>query len=129
MDILEETNQEHEDIRSKIILGIIIYINDLRKMNHQIILLIDTNEGFTSRDYGLAKLTQHTNMTDPIFNRHDNSLEPNTYTRGSQRMDFHFCTPQIEEYIVRCGIIPTDLLTSSDHRSVYLDINILSFLK
>lgn len=68
-------------------------------------------------------------MTDHIFNKHGNCLESNTYKRDSQTIDFCFCTPHVEEFIFRCGITPFDLLTSSDHRGIYLDINILAYLK
>ena len=69
------------------------------------------------------------NLTDPIFNKHDSHLEPNSYKRGSSRIDYAFCTPHIEKFIIRCGINPFDLFISSDYRALYLDINILSYLK
>ena len=68
-------------------------------------------------------------MTVPIFNKHGNIVQPNTYKRGSQRIDFWFCTPHIEEYRIRYGIIPFDLLTSSGYHGIYLDINIILYLK
>ena len=69
------------------------------------------------------------NLTDPIFNKHDSHLEPKTYKRGSSRIDYAFCIPHIEKFIIRCGITPFDLFTSSDHRGLYLNINIFSYLK
>ena len=69
------------------------------------------------------------NLTDPIFNKHDSHLEPNSYKRGSSRIDYAFCTPHIEKFIIRCGITPFDFFTSSDHRGLYLNINIFSYLK
>lgn len=68
-------------------------------------------------------------MTDSIFNKDDNSLEPNTYKRVIQRIYICFCTSHIEEYIIHCGITPFDLLTPLDDRDIYLDINILLYTK
>ena len=66
-------------------------------------------------------------MTHPILKKHGNHLESNTYERGSQRIDFF--TSHIEQYIKRYGIMPFDIFNFSHHSSVYVDINILTFLK
>ena len=34
-----------------------------------------------------------------------------------------------EKYITRCGILPFDTISPTDHRRIYLDVNILNFLK
>ena len=68
-------------------------------------------------------------MTDPIFNKHGNHLEPNTHKNGVSRIDYAFCTPHLEKFIIRCGITPFDLFTSSDHRDLYLDVKKLSYLQ
>ena len=109
--------------------GLICFINDLRKSIHEIILLLDDNETFSYNKCILAKLVQQTNITDSIFNKYDSSLKSITYKRDSQRIDFCFCTPHIEKYLIRCGITPFDLFTSTDHREIYLNINILLYLK
>ena len=127
-DSLEESNKEHEEILSSTIIDTIIFSKYLRKQSHAVIILINDKEYFTSNHYDLVKLTQQSNVTKITFNKHDNNLTPNTYKRRSQGINFFF-TPRIEEYIVRCGVIPFDLFSYSDHRGVYLDINILCFLK
>ena len=108
---------------------LIIFTNELISPNHEVILLVDANEAFISSEYGLTKLTRKTNLTDPIFNKHGSHLEPNTHKSGISRIDYAFCTPHIEKFIIRCGINPFDLFTSSDHRGLYLDVNIFSYLK
>ena len=56
-------------------------------------------------------------------------MEPFTYKNGSKRIDFTFCTQIIDTYITRCGILPFDTISPTPHRGIYLDINILDFLK
>ena len=82
-DIFKERNQETEDIRSKRIQGLIIFTNKLISPNHEMILLVYTNEAFTSSECGLSKLTRKTNITDQIFNKHGSHLEPNTHKSTS----------------------------------------------
>ena len=46
---------------------LIIFTNELISPNHGLILLVDSNEAFISSECGLSKITQKTNLTDPIF--------------------------------------------------------------
>ena len=101
---------------------LIIVTNELISPSHEVILLVDTNEAFIFSECGLSKLTRKTNITDPIFNKHGSHLEPNTYKRSISRIDYAFYTPHIEKFIIRYGIIPFYLFTSSDHRGLYLDV-------
>ena len=105
--------------------GLICFINDLRKSFHEAILLLDDNETFSYNECIVAKFTQQTNITGSIFNKYNSSLKSNTYKCDSQRIEFCFFTPYIEKYVIRCGITPFDLFTSSDHREIYLNIHIL----
>ena len=108
---------------------LIIFTNELISYTHEVILLVDTNEAFISSERGLTKLTRKTNLTDPIFNKHGSHFETNTYKRGSSQIDYAFCTPHFEKIIIKRGITPFDLFTSSNHRGLYLDIKCLSYLK
>ena len=58
---------------------LIVFINDLCSPNHEVIHLNDSNGTCISRKCHLLKLTQQTNITDPIFNKHGINLESNTY--------------------------------------------------
>ena len=106
---------------------LIVFINDLSSPHHEVILLLDANETFISSECVLSKLTRKTSITDPIFNKRGNNLKPNTYKRGISRIDFCFCTPHIKDFIISCEMTPFDLFTSSDHRGIYLDVNILAY--
>ena len=67
-------------------------------------------------------------MIDLIMIRHglDNNL--NTHKRLSCRMDC-LCTPGLEKYICKYDILPFDLITSSDDRSIYIDIYLQKILQ
>ena len=101
---------------------LIIVTNELISPNHEVILLVDTNEAFIFSECGLSKITRKTNITDPIFNKHGSHLESNTHKSGISRIYYAFCNPHIKKFIIRCEITLFDLFTSSDHRGLYLDV-------
>ena len=128
-DIMEERNIEHMNIRAKIIKkDINIFMAILIKQNHEVITFIDGNEQFIPGNKGISKLTSHPAMLDPLLYRHNLKYEPHTHKRGSFRIDFVVCTKIINQYITKCGILPFDTVTVSDHRPFYLDVNMFAFL-
>ena len=52
-----------------------------------------------------------------------------TYNRGTHRIDYIFGTPNIIPYILNGGILLYHFLTMTDHRSLYIDIDLPRFLK
>ena len=60
---------------------------------------------------------------------HGVNREPKTYIRGIERMDYFFCTPKLLKYIIRCGILPFDMVTTAAYRGAYLDIKLRKFLQ
>ena len=74
-------------------------VNSLKYPLHQVIILIDTTEVFVSKTGDVARLLRYTNMIDPIVMNHGFKNEPNTYKRGSNRIDFCFCTIGISPFI------------------------------
>ena len=67
-NIIKETNQENEKIRSKHICGLISFINGFNKSNREVILLLDINEYFSSSESGLTQLTQQSTNTEEVYN-------------------------------------------------------------
>ena len=107
---------------------LIIIIND-KKTENEIILMIDANEGISESNSGIRKLLIKTQMCHPIFLQHGSKNEPNTYARGSRRIDFVFCTSNISQYIIQSGILPFDSIATTDHRALYIDIKLKEDLR
>ena len=101
---------------------------ELITQNHEIITFIDGNKQFISGNNGISEVTSHQSMLDPLLYRHNIKYEPHIYKRGSYRIYFAVCTKAINQYITKCGILPFDTVTVSDHRPFYLDVNIFAFL-
>ena len=83
----------------------------------------------TKTNSGISNLISFTQLCDPIFIIHGEHKEPNTYIRGSDRIDYILCTPKLLKYILRCGILPFEMATTADHRGEYLDIRLCKFLQ
>ena len=56
--------------------------------------------------------------------RYDTSSKPNTYSRDSGRIDFILVSKRLKKYITNIGILPFGDLVFSDHRPMFLDINL-----
>ena len=76
-----------------------IFIAQLIKQHHDVIMFIDVNVKFILGNNGVSKLTSYPSMIDPFIDRHNIKYEPHTYKRGLFRMDFLFCTKIINQYI------------------------------
>ena len=92
---LEQQYQEEVNLRAKLINNLGLYINNLRQQQHEIILMIDANESMTKTNSGISNLISLTQLCDPIFMLHGEHKEPNTYIRGSDRIDYILCTPTL----------------------------------
>ena len=120
---------EKENILSLTVTHLITFINKLTKLHHEIIIGTDTNEPFTSNAGDIARLYKQCNIIDPISIKHGTKDEPNTYARGLDRIDFLFCTSIIHKFITKYGILPFCSIVISDHRRLYLDADIVQYLR
>ena len=68
-------------------------------------------------------------MTDLITNKHKIRNEPTTYKGGNQRIDYVLCTNILTSFIKLYDILPFDFIITSDHRDLYIDIDLALFLK
>jgi hypothetical protein len=52
----------------------------------------------------------------------------NTCSRSNNRLDYVLCTHGVAPSIWRCGVLPFNFVISSDHRGVFIDVDIDEFL-
>ena len=115
---MEEINIEHINIRDKMINDINNFLAELIFRHHEVIIFIVANEPFIPGTRGIAKLISHPQILDPLISIHGGDLESYTHKNGSKRIDFTFCTQIIDKYIIRCGILPFDTISPTDHRGI-----------
>ena len=120
---------EEESIASLTITQLTIFIAKLTKLNHEVIIGIDAKESFTNNAGDIARLCKKCHLIDPISTKHGTTGEPNSYARGTERIDYFFYTSIIYNFIKKCGIFPFCSIITSDHRGLYIDIDITQYLR
>jgi hypothetical protein len=104
-------------------------INELRQQGQEIIVMMDANNTLQNTRSALTKWTAETKLIDPLVQRHGTEGEPPTYARGSKRIDYILVSENLSEYVISCGILPLHNICFSDHRALYIDIDLQAFLK
>ena len=66
-DILEERQQEHENIRGKMIKDLINFIHSLSACSREIVICIDTHEEFIPGKSDTAKLVKFIDLIYPPY--------------------------------------------------------------
>ena len=99
-----------------------------RNNGHGIIVLIDANESLTKHNSKFAKWIQTMELTDPITLRHGPAAQPASVDHGSTRIDFILTSADLNQYIKAAGILPRFHFIDSDHRALFLDLDLDQYL-
>jgi endonuclease/exonuclease/phosphatase (EEP) superfamily protein YafD len=62
------------------------------------------------------------------IHKHKHVHTPPTQNSGSTQIDFIFMSSAAAEFMLRCGILDFNAIFSSDHRPLYINIDILGLL-
>ena len=119
--LLRDKGIPHPNPRRQFYRDLDAVLTTLRSQNHSIILAGDFNESIGDDDCLDRLITKH-NLCNSIACR-PGPYTTTTYSRGSKCLDYIFITPDLVPSIRQCGILPVDSIFTSDHRTVYLDIN------
>ena len=101
-------------------------LTDWKNANIDIVLMIDANAGITDKQ--LQKISQSAQLYDIMSSRHGMNC-PRTYVRGNKRIDYILGTKNIVNAISKCGILAFNTGIISDHRALWLDLEINLLLK
>ena len=95
----------------------------------EIIVCIDANE--STRKEGVSKLKlfrENTGLEDIHGYLHSDLEETPTYAEGSKQIDYILASPRVLQATNRGGILPINYMAQSDHRTLYIDIDIKEIL-
>ena len=76
---------------------------------------------------GISKIACSLSLVDALREYHSQELPP-TYARGTRCLDYALATPIVADAIARCGYEAFNSRHSSDHRAMYIDLNMLGSL-
>jgi hypothetical protein len=114
--------------RKQLITDLITEIQKWQRSGADIILGGDFNEKLGDSPEGLARLITKCELVDPHAANHGTAQEPSTYSRGTKRLDYVFISPRVLPFIQHCGIDPFHQIIFTDHRGMFLDVDIKGLL-
>ena len=110
-------------IRKQIISDLTIIINKWKVKNYKTVLTIDANEAFDrrKRDYNtcIRFPTNWSNNENPRLHRGARNMPTRIRTNW-----FILYTLKNSEFVTTSNITPYNMITPSDHRGIFIDINI-----
>jgi exonuclease III len=127
---LRAEGNEQPDPRKQFLTDLSAYIKGLRKDNHAILLMMDANESTRAHNSQITKFLEECDMVDLHENQHRNLHgKPNTYIRGKECIDMIAGTVDVAEEVERAGIEAFYQTFYSDHRGLFIDMNMNKLLK
>ena len=126
-DILKIQNP---DPRKQLLTDLSIELSRLRKEGYEILLQIDANESTDSVNSALHTFMRNNKLLDLHLFRHQSfeTPTPATYDRGRRKIDFMFGTQLVANNIHRIGIHAFSEIFISDHRGLYVDLDLETLL-
>jgi exonuclease III len=94
--------------------------------HHYVILMLDANESIEESPSQISKFLQETNLIDiiPLFHALEGSINTHIRSKKDRRIDFIFASPPLVPLIQKCGYLPFHQALDSDHRAIFVDINL-----
>lgn len=116
------------DPRKTFIKDLITEVKRWQSEGAQVILGGDFSENLGETSDGLANLVSTCGLTDIHAQFHGIEGEPATYVRGQKRVDYVFAMAGVLPFVRACGIEAFFTTVHSDHRGLFLDLDLLGLL-
>ena len=100
------------------------HIQECQHNGHDILLCLDANDTTLKKNSGLRRLITTCSLLDVHKALHPQQMIP-SHRRGSAKIDFILASPRVLQCITRAGILPVDEAYGSDHRLMFVDIDIV----
>ena len=113
------------DPRKKVIDDLLQTLQQDISQGNEIILCGDFNEAIGSKDATHDRLEQ-IGLTNILTERIGDL--PRTFIRGKACIDHFYTTSRVAEAITSVGIAPFNFFLPSDHRAIYIDLNLKDIL-
>ncbi len=110
--------------RAVFIDDLIEYIQECQLQGQDIILCLDANETIQKTHSGLRRLITAYSLLDVHETLHPQTALP-SHRRDLGKIDIILALPRILPCVSRAGILPMDEAYGSDHRLLFIDIDIL----
>jgi hypothetical protein len=126
--LLRLNGNPNPDPRKSAIIDLIVEIERWKSEGAHVILGGDFNKNLGDTIDGLAHLSAVCKSTDVHAHSHGIDGEPSTYVRRQRRLDYVFATDGVMQYVRACGIEAFFSTIHSDHRGLFLDLDLIGLL-
>jgi hypothetical protein len=104
------------------------FLTPLRAAGDELLVMGNLNEHLGANASGMNAVVAKLGLVDTTSYHHGLDGEVSTYSQSNNRLDHILCTNALAPSIWRCGILPFNFVISSDHRGVFIDVNVDEFL-
>jgi hypothetical protein len=100
--------------------GFLLQLRSWRSEGHELIISGDLNELLGENPDEFKAITTEFNLADVYRHRHGME-EPSTFQGGHRRLNYVLCYVPLLSAVTACGLLPFQILSSSNHRMVFVD--------
>jgi hypothetical protein len=126
--ILRRSGNKTPDPRKSFIIDLEKRVCKAIREKQGVIVMLDANETLQHFNNDFTKWVRNSSLIDIHVHRHGTEEEPATYTRGRTRIDYMLISPDLVEFVSAAGILPFKTFTKSDHRALFMDIDMDCYL-
>jgi hypothetical protein len=127
-NILRRTGHPAPNPRKQFVTDLITQIEKWQRAGADVVLGGDFNERLGDTQKGIANLVTKCGLVDPHASAHGIAGEPSTCSRGSKRLDYVLVSSAVLPFIRKCGTDPFHQIPFTDHRGLFLDIDLKGLL-
>lgn len=127
--ILRRSGDKTPDPRKRFITDLEKRVCKATREKQGIIVMLDANESLQHFNNDFTKWVRESGLVDIHVHRHGTEGEPATHTRGTRRIDYMLISQDLINYVSSAGILPFKTFTKSDHRALFMDIDLESYLR
>jgi hypothetical protein len=100
------------------------FLTPLQATGDELIVMGDLNEHLGDNALGMKAVVAKFGLVDSVSYHHGTDGEVAACSRSNNRLDHILCTHAIAPSIWRCGVLPINFVMCSDHRGVFVDVDI-----
>jgi hypothetical protein len=104
------------------------HMTELKRDACEVVVMLDANESLQYFSNDFTNWARDVELVDIHVERHGTEGEPPTHLRGSDRIDYILMTKGLTQHVKAAGIPQPRAFHPSDHRAVYVDIDLETFL-
>jgi hypothetical protein len=105
-----------------------VFLTPLRTAGDELLVMGDLNEHLGANTSGMNAVVAKLGLVDTASYHHGLDGEVSTYSRSNNRLDCMLCTNALAPSIWRCGVLLFNFVILSDHRGVFIDVDVDKFL-